>query len=446
MYKINKSIKSLPCFLAIFFVLQTASAIDLIKTEDNTLSANIEIASGLFYSKKNYLYDSDRNGAKWQEGYIKYGMSGEHKLGNSAAVYGALSGISSGTFGDGDAGGFTTGNERKTSVEDAFIGFKTTGLFPVLGDKELDISFGRQNFSLGDGFLINGDALNIGKGLNGDGFDFDRGGAYWLAAKRAFSKTFIAKIGGELGLRSDLFWLKSDNRAQADTEIAGLNIEYISKQGTYGLMHIEGLGVNKSYAQALGITNRDGQKTTSFRYQGSAGIDPLFLSAEFVTQNQGDASRKNANAWYLEAGWTYEKTTWTPSVNVRYSVFGEDFDPLFFGFSRSYGTWFQGEVAANYAGPFNSDTNVFHANIKVNPTENIALGALFFDFSDTASGTGALNSQEIDLYAEWAVNGNVFVSPVVGFYKPKKSAADGGSQFQDRKLNTYWQLVTVISF
>ena len=446
MYKNNNSLKSLPCALAALFALQTASAFELVNTEDNTLAANLEIASGIFYSNKNYLYDTDRNGAKWQEGYIKFGLSGEHTLGQNTALYGTLSGLSSATFGDGDAGGFTTGDERDTVVEDAFIGFKMTSQLPIVGQRDIDISFGRQNFAIGDGFLINGDALNVGKGLNGDGLDFDRGGAYWLAAKRAFSNTFVAKMGGELGFGSDVFWLKSNNKAQAETEVTGLNVEYITTQGTFGLMHMEGLDVNKPYAQALGLTHRDGQKTTSLRYQGSAGIDPLFLSAEFVHQNQGDASRKNAKAWYLEAGWTYEKFAWSPSVNVRYSVFGEDFDPLFFGFNRSYGTWFQGEVAANYAGPFNSDTHVFHVNLKANPLANLSLGAMFFDFSDTARGSGTLDSQEIDLYAEWAVNDKVFISPVVGFYKPKKTASAGGSQLQDKKLNTYWQLVTVLSF
>lgn len=425
------------CCCASLSTLQSAYAFDLINTENNSLNANLELAAGAFYSDKNYLYDSDRNGAHWLEGYAKYGLSGQHKINSDAAVYGALSGITSGTFADGDAAGFTTGKERDTDLEELFIGVKY---------KNLDLSVGRQSLIIGDGFLINGDALNLGQGLSDDDFDFDRGGAYWLAAKKAFDQTFVAKLGAEQGFRSDVFWLKSDNKAQAEIELAGLNLEYVADYGTFGLMHLKGLDVNRAYAQALGLTYRDGQKTTSIRYQGSAGVDPLFLSAEFVTQEQGDATGKNANAWYLEAGWTFDKVVWSPSINVRYTALEAGYDPLFFGFNRGYGTWFQGEVAANYAGLFGSDTDIFHVGIKAQPTANVSVGAVFFNFTKTAHKSGSLDSQELDFYVEWAVNDNLMISPVIGFFKPEHSARTGGSQLNDSQLNTYAQVIAVASF
>lgn len=434
------------CVFATFIAIPTVSAVEVSSNQDYQLNADFELAAGIFTSDKSYRYDTDQDGAQWQEGYIKYGLSGSYSTGNSTAVYGSVNALSSGTWGDGDAGGFTTGDESNTDLEDAYIGFKSGNLLPFLGQDGLDISLGRQNFAMGNGFLINGDALNLGEGLNGGGFDFDRGGAYWLAARKAFDKTALVQIGGDEGVRSDLFWIESDNKVQADTELTGINLEYVSPHGTFGLMHLKGLGVNEPYAQALGLTARDGQNTTSLRYQGNAGVDPLFLSAEFVTQDQGDASRKDADAWYMEAGWSFEQQVWSPSVNIRYSTFDEDFDPLFFGFNRGYGTWFQGEVAANYAGPFNSNTDVLHVGVKAYPAPTVTVGALFFDFSDTARGSGSLDSQELDLYAEWAVNDHLFLSPLIGFFKPDKRAADGGSQFQDNDLNTYAQIMAVISF
>lgn len=446
MHHNNQLRRAILCFFATGIAIPAASAVEISSSEDYQLNADLELAAGIFTSDKSYLYDTDQDGAQWQEGYLKYGLSGNYSLGNGAAVYGGVNAVSSGTWGDGDAGGFSTGDERNTDLEDAYVGFKSGDLLPFLGYNGLDVSFGSQNFVIGDGFLINGDALNLGEGLNGGGLDFDRGGAYWLAARKAFKRTAVARIGGDSGLRSDLFWIESDNRAQADTELSGINLEYVSAHGTFGLMHLKGLGVNESYAPALGLTARDGQDTTSLRYQGNAGVEPLFLSAEFVTQNQGDASREDANAWYLEAGWSFDQQVWSPSVNIRYSTFDEDFDPLFFGFNRGYGTWFQGEVAANYAGPFSSDVDILHIGLKAYPAPNVAVGALFFDFSDTARGTGSLDSQEIDLYAEWAINDHVFLSPLIGFFKPEKRAADGGSQFQDNDLNTYAQIMAVISF
>jgi hypothetical protein len=438
--------RAILCCFATVIAIPAASAVELSSGNNYTLNADLEIALGIFTSDKSYLYDTDQDGAQWQEGYVKYGLSGSHSLGQDAAVYGGINGLSSVTTGDGDAGGFSTGDERDTDLEDAYVGFKSGNLVPFLGNNGLEVSLGSQNLVIGDGFLINGDALNLGEGLNGGGLDFDRGGAYWLAARKAFNKTALVRLGGNTGLRSDLFWIESDNKAQADTELSGINLEYVSPQGTFGFMHLKGQGVNEPYAQALGLTARDGQNTSSLRYQGNAGVEPLFLSAEFVTQDQGDASRKDADAWYAEAGWSFKQQPWSPSVNIRYSSFDEDFDPLFFGFNRGYGTWFQGEVAANYAGPFGSDTDILHLGVKAYPTPTVAVGALFFDFSDTDQGRGSLDSQEIDFYAEWAINDHLFLSPLIGFFKPEKRAADGGSQLQDNDLNTYAQVMAVITF
>jgi hypothetical protein len=312
-----------------------------------------------------------------------------------------------------------------------------------LGQDGLDLSFGRQQFAIGDGFLINGDALNFGDAL---GDDLNRGGAYWLAARKAFDRTAIARIGGSEGLRADLFWLESDNRAQAETELAGINAEYVMPEGTLGLAYIEGLDVNEDY----GYSHRDGQQTLSLRYQGNAGVENLFLSGEFVTQDQGDDTVADADAWYVEAGWTFANLPWSPSVNYRYASFDEGFDPLFFGFNRGYGTWFQGEVAANYAGPFNSAADVHHIGIKASPTEMLSIGALFFDFSDAANpftgDAGGVNGQEIDLYAEWVVTPNLIVSPLIGFYSPDKSAANGGTQVGSDDTNVYAQMIAIVPF
>lgn len=442
----NSLIHPVFCLIASGLMVQSASAIDLSHGENYALNADLEIMGGFFNSSKNYAADTDVGGAFWQEGYVKYGLSGHYILGADITAYGGVSGVSSGTAGDGDAAGFTTGDEAKTTLEDAFIGFKSGSALPFLGYDGLDVSLGSQNFSIGDGFLIQGDALNLGEGLNGGGFDFDRGGAYWIAARKAFNKTAVMRVGGDTGLRSDLFWLESNNKAQAETELAGINLEYVTDYGTFGLMHLKGLGVNERYAQALGLTSRDGQKTTSVRYQGSAGVEQLFLSAEFVSQSQGDSTRDDSNAWYAEAGWTFDKVTWSPSVNVRYTAYDEQFDPLFFGFSRGYGTWFQGEVAANYAGPFGTDSDIIHVGVKAHPTPAVSVGALFFDFNDTGNGSGALDGQELDMYAEWGVTENLFLSPLIGFYTPDNSASSGGSQLQDDDMNIYAQIMGVIAF
>jgi hypothetical protein len=133
-------------------------------------------------------------------------------------------------------------------------------------------------------------------------------------------------------------------------------------------------------------------------------------------------------------------------VTYRYSRFSEGYDPLFYGFSRGFGTWFQGEVAGNYAGPFNSNSGVHHVGLRANPLENLSVGVLWFDFDTLDRDRGDFSGRELNLYAEWGLTENLVVMPVVGLYQPKKSAEDGGTQLGNNDRNLYSQLVFAFQF
>lgn len=427
-----------------------AGAHTLYDDGDTLLSFDVEAAVGIFNSQKAYAQVRGEDASPtWEEGYAKYGLSGAQAVGDAGAVYAAFNLLSSATRGDGDAGGFSTGKEEDTQVEDAYVGWRSGDLFPWLGENGVDLSFGSQNFTIGDGFLINGDSLNMGEGfkpLADAGIapgHISRGGAYWLAARKAFDKTAILRLGGDSGLHADGFWLHSDNKAQAEMELAGANLEYRDDTyGTVGVTYIKGLDVDDESAEFFGYTHRDGQKTLAVRANGSLGVDNLFLSGEYVDQDNGDAG--DDHAWYGEAGWTFADLPWSPKLTYRFSTFTEGFDPLFFGFNRGYGTWFQGEVAANYAGPFNSDTDVQHVGLALAPSPTVELGVLYFDFDETTQGN--LDGNEVDLYAQWVVNDHLVISPLVGFYTPDKSAAEGGTQIGDDDTNVYSQLIAIVNF
>jgi len=443
-----------PCALALAvsgaaaaLLAAPAAAFELYANDGDSLSFDGIAMFGLFDSQRSYNLGAktEGGGGRWREGFINYGLTGVKALDAGAVLHGRFSLVSSGTWGDGDAGGFTSGNERRTAVEDAYLGWRSGTLFPALGEDGVDFSFGRQSVTIGDGFLINGDALNFGDAIDRvAGSDLDRGGAYWLAARKAFDGTAVLRLGGADGLRSDLFWLQSDNNVQGRMELAGINLEYVTPKGTLATTVIEGLDLDDAHAD--GLTHRDGQTTWSLRGQGNAGVENLFLSAEFVNQNQGDDTARDADAWYLEAGWTFGDVTWTPSINYRFSSFDEGFDPLFFGFSRGYGTWFQGEVAANFAGPFNSDAEVHYVGLRAMPRENLEVGLNIFSFRDTAGGSGALDGNEYDFFANWTVSDNLIVSPVIGFYDPDNSDANGGSQIGSRSRSTYAHLLLIVPF
>jgi hypothetical protein len=418
-------------------------AYELYADDDTHLNADLEAVFGLFHSQENYAITGSKTegSSSWREGYVKYGISFDQGLAGAGTGYGKFNLLSSGTWGDGDAAGFTDGSERTTKIEDAYLGWRSGQLFEALGEDGVDFSFGRQNVMIGDGFLINGDALNLGKGL-ADG-EFNRGGAYWLAARKAFDQTAILRLGGKDGLRGDLMWLKSDNRAQAKTEMLVGNLEHVSEAGTLGLTAIDIRNIDEEFASPF-QAERDGMKTYSLRATGNAGVKDLFLSGEYAKQDKPHTATEDA--WYLEAGWTFADVAWSPSVSYRYSRYSEGFDPLFTGFSRGYGTWFQGEVASNYAGPFNSNTQIHHVALKVSPLENLSVGALWFDFNTLDRDLGNFDGRELDLYAEWAVSDHLIVMPVVGLYQPDRSAEEGGTQIGGDDSNLYSQLVFVSMF
>jgi len=429
--------------LALLISAAQANAYELYANDDTHLNATLEAVFGMFHSQENYALSGrlDEGSSSWREGYIKYGLSFDTGLAGFGTAYGAGNMLSSGTWGDGDAAGFTDGTERTTKFEDAYLGWRSGKLFEAMGEDGVDLSFGRQNIVVGDGFLIDGDALNLGKGV-ADG-EFNRGGAYYLAARKAFDETAVLRLGGKQGWRSDLMWLKSDNRAQAKTEMYVGTLEHVADAGTVGLTYIDTNEVDEQYASPLQL-ERDGMKTYSLRATGNAGVKDLFLSGEYAKEDKPNTSSEDA--WYLEAGWTFSESIWTPYVGYRYSRFSENYDTLFYGFSRGYGTWFQGEVAGNYAGPFNTNSRIQNVSLKVSPLENLNVGVLYFNFDTIDRNLGNTDGQEVDLYAEWHVNDHLTIMPLIGLYQPDKSAAQGGTQLGNNDNNLYSQVVFATTF
>ncbi|WP_223461984.1 hypothetical protein [Pseudomonas sp. GL-RE-19] len=438
--------KGLPFGFFCVFVAQysgLASALELYSTDAANLKADIDGGIGVYHSQQNYAQSGTlkKGGTDWQEAYLKYGLSGWLLAGDhKEQAYGALNWVSSATFGQGDAAGWTNGTERTTKIEDAYLGWKSGESFPGLGDNGIDVSFGRQNIVIGDGFLIGGDALNIGKGVLDGGLN--RGGAYYITPRKAFDQTAVLKIGGTEGLRGDLMWLKSDNPAQAKAESIVGTLEHVSEKGTVGFTYMDIVDTDDEFD----FIKRDGTKTYSVRAQGNAGHPNLFLSGEYAWQDrpEGDES-----AWYLEAGWKFSETYGSPSVNYRYSRYSEGYDALFFGNIRALGTWFQGEVASNYAGPFNTNTRVHQVALSFTPVESLSFGVLLYNFDTLSKSAGAfsnLDGNEVDLYATWQANEHLSVVPVLGIYKPDASDVDGGSQIGTDRRNIYSQILFLTKF
>lgn len=419
-----------------------ANALSLYADDQTQVDAKLQAAAGAFYSRENYAQSGTRTkgSSSWQESVFQYGLDLKHSTQSLGNTYAALNWVSSATYGDGDPAGWSNGSERTTKIEDAYLGWRSAELFPQLGTDGIDFSVGRQNIVIGDGFLVSGDALNLGREV-ADGRQ-NRGGAYYLTARKAFDQTVVLRLGGKQGWRSDLMWLKSDNPAQAKPEVAVGTLEHVAEKGTVGLTYLKVLDTDKELAD-LFFPERKGMKQYSVRAQGNAGVPNLFLAGEYAREHKSSGEE---NAWYMEAGWTFSDLPLKPVVNYRYSRFSEGYDPLFYGNGRALGTWFQGEVASNYAGPFNSNTQVHHVGIKVAAAPSVNVGALLYDFSTLDRSRKNLDGREADLYAEWTINEHFTLLPLVGFYKPEKSDASGGTQLGSSDTNLYAQVILAASF
>ena len=428
--------------LAGLATLGSAQAETFYEQDGSTLGFNADGMAGAFSTREDYLGEG---GKKWREAFIHGVVVGSTRAGNGE-LYGGLGALAQGTWGDGDAGGYTTGRERDVDLEDAYLGWRTAA-------GTVDFSFGRQQFQLGDGFLIAGDRINLGKGLDVLGVDVDRGGAYYLAAKKSFHNTAILRVDPAGPLRGDAFWLQSNNPYQQDTELGGLNLEYVSEAlGTLGLSWMKVLDVDAG--AGLGIFDRrDGMRITSLRGQGSLGVENLFLSFEYVDQRGGNTAISNdADAWYLEGGWTFADVAWSPTLNYRHARFSADkastarnegFDPLFFGLSRGLGTWFQGEVASNYAGPANSGNTVDRLELTLMPREDLSISLQYWDIKSIGDAPD-LDGREIDLFAFWQINDRLTFVPLLGIYQPR-GADVKALQGNDRR-NVYLEAVLMFNF
>jgi hypothetical protein len=378
----------------------------------------------------------------WSEGYLKPGVAVEQGVGAAGTLYGGLSAVGAFTGGEGDPAGYTRSGDHRVSLETAFAGWRSGGLFgDSLGEDALDLSYGRQEFQVGDGFLI----------LDGNLDQFGKG-AYWLAPRRSFRQAGLVRVKAA-PLQGDLFYLQSDED-QDDTEMAGANLEYGRESfGTLGLMYFE--VVDSGPPVVFGA--RDGMEVFSVRANGLAfpPLPRLSLWGEYVGEQGGGRDGDiDADAWYLEAAYGAEDWPWSPTLSYRYSRFSGDpdpddgkrgdFDPFFYGWSRGWGTWFQGEITGEYL-LFNSNQVTHMLHLSASPTESLTIGAIGYRFDlDQADyfGTPVTDrrfADELNLYLDWAVNDRLALSAVYAIAFPRTAAKEalGDQRFQLLEVAAY---------
>lgn len=407
----------------------------LVDTKGTSLSVGLEAGFGLFGTnganfgagRFDLRTDDSSSEARWQEAYIKPYLDFEQAAGDSGTLYGGAAAVAAWTGGDGDVGGYTNTRDDQIDIEALYAGWRSGDLLASsLGEDALDLSYGQQDFQLGDGFLI----------WDGNLDQFDKG-VYWLGLRTALRRAGLVRVNTQ-PVRADLFHLEAD-RDHDDTELAGLNLEYADEAfGTLGAMyfHVLDAGAPNNWGA------RDGMDVWNLRAGEITlpSIPDLSLSAQYVRQTgSGRDARFDARAWYVELQYGFKSLPWSPSLSYRYAHFSgdpdtnddkrQDFDPFFYGWSRGWGTWYQGEITGEYL-LFNSNQNNHMLQLAASPREDLEIGLILYRFDldqPEYYGTPVSSKRfadELNLYADWSLNDNVSISAAYAVAAPREAAEE----------------------
>ena len=353
----------------------------------------------------------------WFESYIKPGLSAVHPLGEGE-LYGAVTVVGERTFA---APPPVVGDEASSfQVDDLYLGWRSGSALGA-GPNALDLTFGRAQYTLGQGMLL----------WDGGGEGGSRGG-FWSGARKAWALAGVARF--RPGRHNfEAFYLDRDEvpESETGTRVWGGNYEL-----TLGEANVIGASYLNFLADSLPL--RDEMSVFNLRAYGAPfGFAPdLSLGAEWAREENGDLL--GSTAWMAQAAWEFSGMGWSPKLSYRYASFeGDDpstadneaFDPLIPGF-YDWGTWWQGEIAGEY---FVSNSNLVSHQLRLHVAPSDALGAGLigykFELDQPASFAPGVTSAdlatELDLYADWKVNTNFSVSFIAAFADPQEAAEQG---------------------
>ncbi|MBV5317631.1 MAG: alginate export family protein [Desulfobulbaceae bacterium] len=436
--------------LATVFLLASLLAADSLATEtdaanplrlyqgegDRYLQATLQADLAVFAQGHSYFGNSrevlGKTSDSWGESLLRPGIEGRYTLPRYQKMYGRLDAVQANTFGGIDAGGTNValGDVSNLRLQNAAVGWRSGTLFRTLDEDFLDISFGRQPYSVGNKFLFSSQG----------GGGYDRA-AYYLGGRRAAEYAGIVRMKTG-GWGTDLFYLKTDDRANSNTRAGGTTLEYaFEKMGTVG----GGIYAIKTDKPARPVR----EPMTAFDFRGSlqpfaqsaglAALHPLKFEAEYVYEDKEDGLPAG-KGWYLAASYQWREIPCKPELTYRYASFDAQYDTLFYGFS-DWGSWFQGEILGEYV-LWNSNLHANMLRLKVQPFEPLTVSLFYFHFTlDDAAAftrdnmtispvTSTDYTDELNLAIDWAVNPHLTLSLVGAYALPDEGAVQhtGGNE------------------
>ena len=369
--------------------------------------------------------------ATWGEGYLEFGIGGATRIGDSRFfAFGAASGLLSFSRGQ-DI--FTESRRQIVRPEKGYAGLLYAD--PDSGTSA-KLSFGRQTWTLNDGFLISMVAGSSNAG--------ERGATY-LGPRN--STDFSALFTGEFGKsKVSLFYIDPDELEdlESNTTFAGANFGYrFSDAFSADASVITIPNSDSTYRTPAGVSlEREGTTTYGFHalYRPPTS-DHAWLEAEYYHQTNKHYDM-SANAYYGTVGYIIGSARWSPSISYRFASFsGDDPDTETFErfdsmMSTGLGNWLQGVSFGKVYR--NANLNTHRVQFNVSPRDNMNLTftwhQLRADELNNLGGNPALSQlvsrdigEEYTAALRWAINRNYYLQLVASRAFPGRALKEIGA-------------------
>ena len=362
---------------------------------------------------------SGRGYDDWVEGYLHYGVYGITPIGDSLSFYGALSPITSGSY----------GQELFTDKTRSY-----TGNVDADGNRlTYNFTAGRQRFTLANGFLIANTAANG-----------DERAALQANARWSSDLLVLGQIAYN-DTKFEAFYVDPDELPilDSDTKIAGLNLETKPLAGlTLGATYLTVPKSNTNYFSPTGTIagGRENLELWDARFtwqpnpMGAAGP---FFGGEIARQTNRDFDM-DARAGWVEAGYHMPQAKWSPSISYRLSYFSGDdpatstyerWDPLLSGGNGEQ--WVQGANHFKVVQDSNVIAHRIQARFRVAPRVEIVpqLWAFRADQLNNIGGNPALSflsdkelGYEANVTVKWFKSKNTYVHGHIAYTVPGDGA------------------------
>jgi len=383
------------------------------------------------------LGDSSKD---WWEAAIKPGVEGSYFFDEFGEAYGRFNAVQANTQNtDAAASNNGQGNNSKIRVEDAVAGWRSGNLFSSLGKDFLDLSFGRQSYTAGNGFLF----------LNESGNGNRRGG-FWIGERHAAQYMGLARLKtGEFS--ADLLYFRADDSPDSDTKVGGATLDYsfTRKKGKQE-DKVAKLGGGAYYLTSdidardqMSVYNIRGEINPFDAFGVVPALSPFKLEGEYVYED-ADSGFDNGNGWYVSGSYTFENVPWKPGLLYRYARFDENYDPLFYGFS-DWGYWYQGEILGEYVLE-NSNLKSHTVRATLKPTDTITAHLYYYNFKLVDAGDFGVDSKdyadEVDLTIDWSPNDRLSFSLVGAWATPDDAAKESTGGNDDWWYGMLWSKIS----